>query len=137
MGEILDIGDIAERPLAEVFITRAGQRIPLPAYRDDERCPGSTRGLISAARKDYREATMLGTDDYQPDDIAWFRMLRNLLDAAIPSLLPQEADVLAGNDAKALDILRGLGWWPKADEEIEPGESKGAETLTTAPSSPD
>lgn len=161
MADILDLGDCSTPDMMEIPITRNGERVMLKAYRNTLRCPGSTKGLVSAARRDWKEATNAGspeypkldgngapmvdqdgnpvmTSDYEPDDMAWFRMLRNLLDAVIPDLTPREADNLSGDEDKTLDILRALDWWPKANAKPESGEgeAKGEPALTTEASSP-
>jgi hypothetical protein len=160
MGDVMDIGDVSTPEFGEIFIVRNGERLPMKAYKSGNLCPGSAKGLVSAARKEYRESTGLGTmvpkidpetgepqraedgtdimvSGFVEDDIAWFRMLRNLLTAVVPGLSDKEADILSGDDEKTLDILRGLGWWPKAEEVVEPGESKGEPVPITDTSSPD
>lgn len=135
--DILNLGDVTTPDHADVTVVRNDERQILKAYRNTKRCPGTVKGLISAARREYREATALGTDDYEPDDQAWFRLLRNLLTAAIPGLSENEADVLSGDDERSLGILRELDWWPKADAEpTDEGEAAGEETPITAASSP-
>lgn len=130
MAEILDIGDLSP-DLADISIVRNGERATLRAYRNTPRCKGTVKSLVWAARRDYREATRLGTDEYQPNDASWFSMLRNMLEAVIPGLTGEEADTLSGNDDRCLDILRELGWWPKSTEETS-GEVTGEETSTTS-----
>ncbi len=135
---ILDLGDVTTPDFADVTVTRNDERVILKAYRQTPRCPGTVKGMVSAARREYREVTALGTEQYQPDDYAWFRLLRNLLTAAIPGLSEAEADLLSGDDERCLGILRELGWWPKADEATDDaeGEVPGEATSTTAASSP-
>lgn len=135
--DILNLGDVTTPDHADVTVVRNDERQILKAYRNTKRCPGTVKGLVSAARREYREATALGTDDYEPDDQAWFRLLRNLLTAAIPGLSENEADVLSGDDERSLGILRALEWWPKEDEQAAAeGEVSGEKEPTTATSSP-
>lgn len=135
---ILDLGDVSTPDFADVHVTRNDERATLKAYRNTPRCPGTVKGMVSAARREYREATALGTEQYSPDDYAWFRLLRNLLTAAIPGLSEAEADLLSGDDDRSLGILRALEWWPKADAEADEseGEATGEQAPTTATSSP-
>lgn len=77
-------------------------------------------------------------DLYQPNDEAWFKLMRQLMQIVIPGLDGNEADMLSGNDVTALAILQELGWWPKPGQaDTSEGEVSGeAETSTMPTPSP-
>jgi hypothetical protein len=106
-----------------------------PVFEEDGKTP-----LLDAAGMPVTQPRMI--DLYQPNDEAWFRLMRQLMQIVIPGLQDNEADLLSGDDATCLGILQELGWWPKpgaaadASEGEAPGEASATPTPISSPSSP-
>lgn len=138
----LRLGDLTPdtRP---VHLERGGQTVTLTAFVDGPRCPGYVKALVAKARDRYSAVVYVDGPDgertFTDDPVAWDDYLRTVLLAVVEGLTSPEAEVLAGNQALAVETLRALGWVRSVADDAAPeadGEAAAA-TSTTGASSPD
>lgn len=154
IGPAFDLGDLSYERRA-VTVQRNGEPVELWAWVDGQGCPGYVKARVARARAAYTAATITyPTDDagepvldergnpverFQNDPEAWDAYLRDVLLAVVDGLAYSEAEVLAGQMARAMDFLRAHKWVRTnvATEDDDAGETTGEDNPpTTAASSP-
>lgn len=129
---ILRLGDLAPKT-QPVEVLRAGEPVTLWAWPSGPHCPGFVKAKVARALATYQAAAAADATD----DEAWDEYLRDVLLSVIDGLLYPEAEVLAGQQALAVDTLRALGWARSKEAKDDPPEAQGeAPSSTTAGSSP-
>jgi hypothetical protein len=129
--EILDLGD-TEPDTRPVKIRRAGKEVVLRGYVVGRGCPGMVKAQLTKADDARREAMIQPDGTVKYDEAAWREYLRDALLALIPGLEWIEADLFAGDDAKALNALRYLDAWITR-EEGEEAEVDSPEAVEATP----
>ena len=137
---ILELGDVTP-DIRPVRVLMEGKPVILDAYVDGPTCPGTVRAKISKSLRKYRGAVYqdgpAGEDRvFVHDAEAWTDHLRELLMAAIPGLGYAAADVLCGDEDRALRILEDLGYREKSTPAEASDPNAPGEESTTADSSP-
>jgi hypothetical protein len=148
---VLDLGDLTPDTV-NYKVTRNGVSVFLEAYRDGPRCPGLVKAQVQKASNAYRAVVYKPVLDdngrpvlddngrpvdefVEEDDVAWSIYLRDVLRAVIPSIIFSEAEVLAGQMGRTLDILRELGWIRSEEVDPNPEEPREETNSTTENSS--
>jgi len=94
----------------------------LQGYVYGNRCPGLIKAELASITQRHYEATHdPQTGGFIRNPAAWHTYLREAVQALVPGLTPEEADVLAGeddtgDDEGATSLLRYLGFWKPRGE---------------------
>lgn len=140
---LLDLGDLTPDKRAVCTIQRDGHSETLYGWVDGPRCPGYIKSQVAKATNAYHAAVNVqGEPDadgnptvvVRPDPLAYDALKRDKLLAVVDGLEYQEAEVISGNEAHVLAILRALNWIP-AEHEADDPEAEGAPA--TPPTMPD
>jgi hypothetical protein len=140
---LLDLGDLTPDKRAVCKIQRDGRSEILYGWVDGPRCPGYIKSMIRKVELAYLAVVQTEgppDEDGNPttvvktDPLAYDALKRDKLLAVVDGLEYQEAEVISGNEAHTLAILRALAWLPAEDEPDDP-EAEGV--TATPPTTPD
>lgn len=125
---VLTLPDIAYEK-ATVRTTINGRSLSLDGWVRGPGCPA--RVVAEYARKHHQFAV-------SPDapNAAYIEFLTDALRVVLPDLTPEDADAIAGDEARAESILRHLKWFgPQAVEDDENPEVVSEDGTATMPPS--